>query len=60
MLDGILEGVKILEGKRRNSATVKPVRRIKIVRPAPAPAPAEPAPAAAAPVPEPVKEEASC
>jgi len=60
MLDGILEGVKILEGKRRNSATVKPVRRIKIVRPAPAPAPAGPAPAAAAPVPEPVKEEASC
>ena len=54
MLDGILEGAKILAGKRQNSVTVKPVRRIKIVRPA-APA-ADPAAAAAAPAP--VKEEA--
>ena len=46
MLDGILEGAAILAKKQQNTPTVKPVMKLKIVKPAPAPAPAE-APAAA-------------
>ena len=41
MLDGIIEAVGILAKKQQNTPTVKPVMKLKIVRPAPAPA-AEP------------------
>ena len=40
MLDGIIEAVGILAKKQQNTPTVKPVMKLKIVRPAPAPAPA--------------------
>lgn len=48
MIDGVIEAVGILAKKQQDTATVKPVREIKIVRPVPAPAAPAPAPEAAA------------
>ncbi|MPN02173.1 NAD(P)H-quinone oxidoreductase subunit K, chloroplastic [bioreactor metagenome] len=48
MIDGIIEGVRILERKRQDSETEQPELPVKVVRPAPAPAvPAAPAAAIA-------------